>query len=78
MLPKVILRKINSLNNKFLWEGAALERKLHMASIEKVCRKKEFGGLGIIDVETWNVGAYYGLIFKALTSENSLWAQWIR
>lgn len=28
-----------------------MEGKLHMARIEKVCRKKEHGGLDIIDVD---------------------------
>lgn len=55
-----------------------MERKLHMASINKVCRKKEYGGMGIFDVESWNIGAYCRLIYKALTSINFIWASWIR
>lgn len=78
VLPKSILYKINAMNNKFLWERATLDRELHMASMEKVCKKKELRGLGIIDVEIWNKGAYCGLIWKALTSEKSLWASWVR
>lgn len=51
VLPKGILRKISALSNKLLWEGASMEGKLHMASIEKVCKHKEVGSLGIIDAE---------------------------
>lgn len=34
--------------------------------------------MGIIDVESWNAGAYCGLIFKVLIEPDSKWARWIR
>lgn len=55
-----------------------MERKIHMANIEKVCRKKEYGGLGIVDIERWNTEAYCGFIYKVLTLSESILARWIR
>lgn len=69
VLPKGVLMKVNDITNKFLYEGPILERKMHMVSMARICRKKEFD-LGMIDIKIWNVRAYCGLIYKVLTQEN--------
>lgn len=46
--------------------------KMHMVGVERVCRSKTHGGLGIIET-----GTYFGLIFQVLT-EKSVWVQWTK
>lgn len=49
VLPKTILYRVKAPCNKFLWEGLKMERKLYLTSIDKLCKSKCVGGLGITD-----------------------------
>lgn len=51
---------------------------MYMASIERVCRGKKDGGLGIIDMDIWNKGAYCGFIYKLLSGQDTMWIRWIK
>lgn len=51
-----------------------MEGKMHPTSVDKVCKNKSVGGLGIIDPVIWNRGAYCGLIMEAISRSESMWA----
>ena len=41
---------MEGIRSRFLWSGTQLtQRKYRLVSWDKVCRKKEFGGLGMRD-----------------------------
>ena len=53
---KWVEREIDSLRRKFLWKGANTERKsFSVVNWKKVCKRKEFGGLGIINLQVFNM-----------------------
>ena len=49
--PRWVEREIDSLRRKFLWKGTGLEGKGYsLVNWKKICKRKEFGGLGIINL----------------------------
>lgn len=64
--PKVISNKIKNLQRNFLWRGAKVQQKWALVAWGKICKPKQYGGLGLRDIE---------LLEKALGAKN-LW-RWI-
>ena len=53
-LPKKVLTKIDQIRRQFLWQGTGLKKKYHLLNWPSVCLTKEFGGMGILDLEQMN------------------------
>ncbi|KAL9675646.1 hypothetical protein QQ045_003849 [Rhodiola kirilowii] len=53
-LPKQVLKAVNSICTRFLWNGKAAGRGCHLLSWKTVCRDKKEGGLGIRNIELMN------------------------
>ncbi|XP_074266949.1 uncharacterized protein LOC141590244 [Silene latifolia] len=47
IIPKVIIKRIESICHNYLWEGIDKYHKVPSVSWEKVCREKRKGGLGV-------------------------------
>jgi len=54
-LPTGVARKLIKLQRDFLWGWGAEGRKIVWASWNLVCKPREFGGLGIIDLRLFNL-----------------------
>ena len=54
-LPSGVADKLVRIQRDFLWGLGSEGRKIYWASWEKVCKPRELGGLGIIDLNTFNV-----------------------
>ena len=46
---------LDSIRNKFLWQGTNKKRKYHMVKWEALIRPKEFGGVGFLDIRVMNI-----------------------
>ena len=57
ILPKKVIREIDSILRSFLWSGVDL--KMHSAKIawNNVCKPKGEGGLGFKEMVVWNRAA---------------------
>jgi hypothetical protein len=53
--PKWALDLINTQMANCLWNDFEGHQKIHLASWKHVCKKKEFGGLGIPDLANLNM-----------------------
>lgn len=77
-LPASCLKEIEKLCSAFLWSGPSLNtNKLKIACVD-VCRPKDEGGLGIRDIKEMNNVCVLKLIWRILSSKNSLWVRWIQ
>ncbi|GKV47185.1 hypothetical protein SLEP1_g54104 [Rubroshorea leprosula] len=66
--------RITLLNSRdFLWGGAELKRKIPWVSWEVVCRSKEKGGLGVMDLRRRNWALLGKWWFKLGEGGESLW-----
>jgi len=54
-IPSNVLKKIVSLHRNFLWGWGSEGRKIAWLAWDKICNPKEAGGLGIINVRSFNI-----------------------
>jgi len=54
-LPSSVLKKIVCLQRNFLWGWGSEGRKIAWVAWDKVCKSREAGGLGIINVGSFNL-----------------------
>jgi len=54
-LPSGVAGKLIRLQRSFLWGWGAEGRKMVWASWSQVCKPRKFGGLGVIDVRSFNL-----------------------
>ncbi|GKV31782.1 hypothetical protein SLEP1_g40447 [Rubroshorea leprosula] len=63
VIPKGIIYAIDKIRKSFLWGGKGEDRKINWVSWERVCKKKEEGGLGVRDLRKFNLalmGKWWG------------------
>lgn len=66
-LPKWAIKKIDKLRRSFLWKGEAEAKGGHyLVQWPKIMRPKQFGGLGILDLD----------LFSRALRLRWLWYQW--
>lgn len=53
--PKKVLKILTQLQRNFLWGGNEERRKIAWVSWEVVCKPKEKGGLGLRDLNLFNL-----------------------
>jgi len=54
-VPSGVADKLVRIQRNFLWGWGSDGRKIVWASWKKVCKPREFGGLGIIDTKMFNL-----------------------
>uniref|UniRef100_A0A803PHR7 Reverse transcriptase zinc-binding domain-containing protein n=1 Tax=Cannabis sativa TaxID=3483 RepID=A0A803PHR7_CANSA len=77
ILPHSITKEIEKLCRGFLWGWNGNRSKLHVASWEKVCLPKNYGGLGFKDGVKWNQAILAKYIWAISTKSDILWVKWV-
>ncbi|KAL2903893.1 hypothetical protein RDABS01_002603 [Bienertia sinuspersici] len=54
IIPTGVIREINRLCRRFLWEGQLYGKKPSYVSWDQVCKSKSKGGLGVKDLCLWS------------------------
>ncbi|GKV26644.1 hypothetical protein SLEP1_g35909 [Rubroshorea leprosula] len=73
LIPKGILYSIDKIRRSFLWGGGGEKRKIKWVSWDKVCKKKEEGGLGVRELRKFNLallGKWWGRLAE---NKEGLW-----
>lgn len=79
LLPKCVLKQIQSLMMKFLWGGSSDNSKLIKVSWSDCCLPKNEGGLGLRDLCQWNTAAFLFHLWRITQPSNdSLWIMWFK
>lgn len=71
--PKWALKLINTQLTNCLWSDEDGNRKIHLANWPSVCMKKEFGGLGIPNLQDLNLCLLGSWVKRYINGEGSLW-----
>jgi hypothetical protein len=76
-LPKGILHKLDYFRSRFFWQGDDHKKKYRLAQWHIICRPKEQGGLGILDLDIQNKCLLSKWLYK-LINEDGAWQQLLR
>lgn len=76
IIPKSVIKEIDSLCAKFLWKGDITAQASAKVSWDSCCQAKEQGGLGLRNLEGWNAACAIKMIWLIFFAEGSIWASW--
>jgi hypothetical protein len=78
ILPKAMVKKVESTLHSFLWKGSELGKGGARVTWSSVCLLNEEGGLGIKSVECWNQAAMIKHLWYICSNVgNSIWVSWV-
>lgn len=77
ILPRLVTRKVNSICRSFLWRGDITNSSSGNLRWDKVCQPKKYGGLGIWNLDVWNLVAVGKLAWHISSMLESLCAKWV-
>lgn len=72
-MPKLVAKKIISLQSKFLWGSKENGRNLPLISWEVIQRPKKFGGLGVGNLVLKNAALLFKWWWRFSNENSSLW-----
>lgn len=71
--PTVIIHTLESLFKNFIWGGCEGSKKISWVAWDKVCRKKEEGGLKIKNLKAFNRALLGKWCWRMRVDKSSLW-----
>ena len=76
-IPVGVRDKIVSLCRNFLWGGKSYIVKKPLVAWAAVCRPKQQGGLGLIDLGAWNLALMSRALWNLQSKKDSFWVKCI-
>ena len=74
-IPKKVTEKLVSIQRRFLWGGDIDQNKIAWIKWETLCLPKDKGGLGIKDLNTFNIALLGKWGWNLFQHEGQLWAR---
>jgi len=74
-IPQKVARKVISLQRNFLWGGDHDYKKISWVKWDTICLPKEFGGLGIKNINNFNAALLGRWIWDLSYNHNQLWVR---
>lgn len=77
--PMWVIKRIDKIRRAFFWSGKNKVSGIKcLSKWENLCRSKEQGGIGIINLHWQNIALLGKWLWKLLTNEENLWVKFIR
>nr|KAJ0184832.1 hypothetical protein LSAT_V11C900454780 [Lactuca sativa] len=77
LLPKGINKEIGKIMREFLWKSGQNRKGAAKVSWNEICKPKSYGGLGLKNLNDWNIALLSSRIWKLISGQNSLWVKWV-
>ena len=77
IIPKMLIKKVESDLNAFLWSGVEMKSTNTKVSWCEVCKPMKEGGLGLQNLKLWNKALSIRHIWDIYHKKDTLWIQWI-
>ncbi|XP_019258259.1 PREDICTED: uncharacterized protein LOC109236523 [Nicotiana attenuata] len=76
LLPKKIMKMIETICRTFLWTGSNSISGNALIAWNKICQPKVAGGLNIINMRIWNKAAILKHLWALAMKKDALWIKW--
>ncbi|XP_057550391.1 uncharacterized protein LOC130828425 [Amaranthus tricolor] len=77
VLPKKVLKQVNAIRRAYLWHGKVDSDTHGNMNWARVCTLKKLGGLGIRNLEVWNLTAVRKHVWHISSMTDSMWVRWV-
>ncbi|XP_074301451.1 uncharacterized protein LOC141632840 [Silene latifolia] len=77
LIPKGVMKKIDSICRNYLWDGTSVYLRTPMVNWEKMCTPQSEGGLGLRYSLDWNRATIGKLVWWIYSKPDSLWVKWV-
>nr|XP_010314353.1 uncharacterized protein LOC104645042 [Solanum lycopersicum] len=77
LFPAKLIKLIDSMCRSYLWSGVGKVTRKALIAWKRVCRPKNEGGMGLINMQLWNRAAIAKLCWDLANKEDKLWIKWI-
>ncbi|KAJ3696581.1 hypothetical protein LUZ61_000286 [Rhynchospora tenuis] len=75
MLPKKIIKEMNSLMAKFFWGKTNQTRYLSFIAWSKICKPVQMGGLGVKDLQMFGEALFMKIVWALMSEEDKPWVK---
>ncbi|KAJ4802046.1 RNA-directed DNA polymerase (reverse transcriptase)-related family protein [Rhynchospora pubera] len=75
VLPKGIIKKMESLIAKFFWGKSNQTKYLSFLAWKKICQPIENGGLGVRQLESFGDALFLKLVWSMISEDSKIWVQ---
>ena len=76
-IPKGVVKNLDHFRSRFFWQGSSYKHKYRLAKCDILCRPKDQGGLGILDLQLRNECLLSKWIINLLNTEG-IWQNSLR
>ncbi|KAK9062631.1 hypothetical protein SSX86_019819 [Deinandra increscens subsp. villosa] len=73
--PKSVIEQLERIRFKFLWGGVEDKRKIHWVRREDICKPKCKGGLGLCNLEDFNLSLICKWLWRYKVEGGKLWKE---
>jgi len=77
ILLQDVVNQVMKLCRNFLWGGNENYQKTLYVAWEKLCTHRKQGGLGIKNLQDWNMACIAKLVWATAQKKDTLWVQWV-
>lgn len=64
--------------SSFLWSGEIKSKYASKVTCKDVCKPKKEGGLGILNLESWNKSIIIKNLWDICQKKDSIWIKWVQ
>ncbi|XP_074301046.1 uncharacterized protein LOC141632394 [Silene latifolia] len=77
IIPKTVMKKIESICGAFLWYGNDSCERPNLVSWKQICQPRRKGGLGFKNLHTWNLALIAKYVWWVEKKADHLWVKWV-
>ena len=78
LIPSSVAKENESMMIGFLWNCDLSKKGKAKVAWKSICKPKEYGVLGLRDLNLWNIAMLSGRVWRIINNHDSIWANWIR
>nr|XP_009768991.1 PREDICTED: uncharacterized protein LOC104219920 [Nicotiana sylvestris] len=76
LIPKKIMKMIETICRTFLWTGSSEFSKKTLIAWDRICQPKAAGGLNVINMKIWNKAAVLKYLWALAMKKDAMWIRW--